>query len=116
MNTTRTLNDIMEFDHVVEVRPDGSIIDRPDLHAPDLLDDQLSDPTTWAFFTTGYSGQDRYSGPIMHNSEFIGGGLERDIRETPGVYVAIVAYWSPEEDDDDDELYAEGWAVVTLAD
>lgn len=87
------LNDIMEFDHVIEVRDDGSIISRPDLTAPSLWDNQLDSPSEWELLD-GYSGQDRYSGPIMHDSEFIAGGMERDIRDTPGVYVAVISQYS----------------------
>lgn len=35
----------------------------------------------------GYSGQDRYSGPIMHASETLGGGMARDVMQTPGTYI-----------------------------
>lgn len=108
---TVNLNDIMEFDHVIRVHEDGTITDEPDVYAPNLLDDQLDD-NTWTLLD-GYSGQDRYSGPIMHNSEFIGGRMEDDIRENPGVYVAIVSYYSPSETDDSDhDSIVEGWAVA----
>jgi hypothetical protein len=112
----------MDFDHVIEVLPDGSVIDGPkDLWAPGLNEGELDRPyrngvqVPWEFFTTGYSGQDRYSGPIMHNSEFIGGGLERDILAQPGYYASIVCSWFPEDDDEDQETDIEGWAVVCLA-
>lgn len=103
------LNDIMEFEHVIRVHEDGTITHERDVHAPSLLDDEL-DSDRWTLLD-GYSGQDRYSGPIMHNSEFIGGTMEQDIRSTPGVYVAIVSNYI---DDDDDEIEAEGWAVAKL--
>jgi hypothetical protein len=107
----KELNDIMDFDHVVEVREDGSIIDRNDIFAPSLFDDEL-DTEGWTLLD-GFSGQDRYSGPIMHASEFIGGGMEDYIRQTPGVYVALVAYCSPDEDDEDTgENPVSGWAVA----
>lgn len=93
MTTTRSLNDIMEFDHVIEVTEAGDIIDRPDLYAPELWDGELN-TEKWTLLN-GYSRQDRYAGPIMHPSEYIGGGMERDIRETPGVYVALVSYHTP---------------------
>jgi hypothetical protein len=48
----------------------------------------------------------------MHNSEFIGGGLERLILETPGYYVAVYCTWTPEDDADEDEDTVEGWAVA----
>ncbi len=107
------LSDRMDFDHVIEVTEDGDIIDRPDIYAPNLYDGEVDDDA-WTLLD-GYSGQYRYSGPIMHNSEFIGGAMARDILDTPGVYVALVCYW-PEEDADDEDIEdnIEGWAVATL--
>jgi hypothetical protein len=105
------LNAIMEFDHVIEVRADGSIIERSDLYAPSLFEGEL-DNDDWSLLD-GYSGQYSYSGPVMHDSEYIGGRMERDIRETPGVYVAVVNYY---EDDDTaaNETDSEGWAVAYI--
>lgn len=99
----RPLNEIMEFDHVIEVHPDGKITERPDVYAPELHDGELLDDG-WGLLN-GFSGQDRYAGPIMHPSEFIGGGMERFIRENPGVYVALVDYPG-------DETEPDGWAVA----
>lgn len=110
----RPLNEVMEFEHVIEVLDDGLIIDRPDLHAPELYDGELGDDK-WTLMN-GYSGQDRYSGPVMHNSEFIGGGMERDIRSEPGVYVALVCTWLDTEDEDEQDDNVEGWAVARLND
>jgi hypothetical protein len=104
MSTERPLNDIMDFDHVIEVHADGSITDRNDIYAPSLADGEL-DSDEWELLN-GWSGQDRYAGPIMHPSEYIGGGMERFIRETPGVYVALVDYSY------DDGDYTDGWAVA----
>ena len=109
------LNDVMEFDLVIEVREDGTVMHRPDIYAPCLYDDAL-DSDEWTMLG-GYSGQDRYSGPVMHDSESIGGRMARDILAEPGVYVAIVAMWSPENEDSDDEdveTSMEGWAVARL--
>jgi hypothetical protein len=99
----------MEFDHVIRVNEDGSISDVRGIYAPSLCDDEL-DSARWELLD-GYSGQYNYSGPIMHNSEYIGGSLERDIRETPGVYVALVSYYLS---DDDNEGTEEGWAIARL--
>lgn len=102
------LNDLMEFDHVIHVHDDGTITDGPPgVYAPNLYDDEIDDES-WSLLD-GYSGQDRYAGPVMHNSEFIGGRMEEDIRAQPGLYVAIVAYW-PTDDEDEDNV--EGWAVA----
>lgn len=117
---TRTLNDVMEFDHVVRVHSDGAITDVAEdsgrtFWAPDLRDGAL-ETDEWELLD-GYSAQDHYSGPIMHASESIGGRMERDILERPGVYVALVAYYSPEEDDDPDDYEdVGGWAVARLRD
>jgi hypothetical protein len=94
----------MEFDRVVEVREDGSIIDRHDIYAPELHDGEL-DGSGWTLLN-GWSGQDRYSGPIMHASEFVGGALETWISENPGIYVTLVDY--PSDDGEPD-----GWAIAT---
>jgi hypothetical protein len=103
----RKLNDRMEFDHVVRVHPDGSVTDADGVYAPELHDGELSTlDTRWALMD-GYSRQDRYSGPIMHTSEFIGGGMERDILGAPGLYVALVDYPS-------DDTEPDGWAVAFI--
>jgi hypothetical protein len=93
---SKTLNDIMEIDHVIQVHEDGTVTDFPgNVHAPELRDEELSGDPRWEFFSDGYTGQHSYQGPIMHNSEFVGGGLERDILRSPGLYCAVVADWSP---------------------
>ena len=45
----------------------------------------------------GHSGQHGYSGPVMHLSETLSGGLEDAVMDTAGVYVTITV--------DDDEEY-----------
>lgn len=108
------LTDIMEFDHVIRVHEDGTITDERGVFAPSLYDGEL-DSDRWELLN-GYSGQDRYSGPIMHPSEYIGGGMERDIRSTPGVYVSLVAYSYDGEDDrlEEEGPDVDGWAVAKL--
>lgn len=103
----RPLNDIMEFDHVIEVHADGSVTDGPPgVYAPDLYESELScGPDDGWSLMDGYSGQQGYSGPCMHQSEFIGGGMERDILAKPGLYVALVGY--PDDDSEPTE-----WAVA----
>lgn len=53
---------------------------------PDGDDHSLADG--WELLT-GFTGQYGYSGPAMHSSEYIGGGLERHIRRTPGLYTVL---------------------------
>ena len=91
----RELNDTMEFDHVVMVAEDGTITEPRDIHvyadlnvAKDGTDEfDLSDG--WELLK-GFTGQYGYNGPVMHSSEYVGGGLERHIKETPGYYVSLV--------------------------
>lgn len=99
---------VMEFDHVIEVLPNGRIIDRNDIYAPELYDGEIDGG--WVLLD-GYTGQ-QGGGSIMHNSESIGGRMERDIRSTPGVYVALVCTWLDTDEDDDDTV--EGWAVARM--
>lgn len=104
---TESLDQIMDFDHVIKVNADKTVTDElPNVRenwAPELLDGKLMSED-WSLMD-GYSLQSGYSGPIMHPSEFIGGQMERDILETPGLYVAIVAYNSNGDEPD-------GWAVA----
>lgn len=107
--TADNLNQAMEFDHVIQVHADGAVTDAPDtVHAPELYDDELHHhtfgPLTWTLMN-GYSGQHGYSGPMMHQSEFIGGGLARDILAAPGYYVALVNRTS-------DDAEPTEWAVA----
>jgi hypothetical protein len=111
----RSLSDRMEFDHVIQVHEDGTVTDGPlGFYAPELYwfdgDDShhLDGGGSWELLN-GYSRQDRYSGPIMHASEQIGGAMERDILAEPGIYVALVCYVV---DPDDEWPEPAGWAVA----
>ncbi len=97
-----TLNERMAFDHVIEIKDDGSIVDRSDIYAPEITISSIGDdvPDGWELLT-GWTGQYGYNGPHMHSSEFIGGGLEAHIRETPGVYVAVNP-WDMDSDEPSD--------------
>lgn len=100
--TAENLNEVMEFSHIIRVHADGTVTDSPvSLYLDEavgmyLVNDETEEwaddfhiPEGWELMN-GYSGQDRYSGPVMHVSESIGGGMARDILETPGDYVALV--------------------------
>lgn len=121
-----SLNDQMSFGHVVQVHPDGAVTDAWDLNAPEIvylqldsdgqsLDDNFIDLSDEWKPLTGYTGQDRYHGPVMHSSEFIGGRLESDILAEPGLYVAAVVDGMPADDSDDDADLNIGWAVFRKA-
>jgi hypothetical protein len=126
--TADNLNQVMEFDHVVEVHADGSVTDSEE--SPYFeLSYYLTDPETglWEFqssipegweLMTGYTGQYGYNGPCMHASEYIGGRMARDILETPGLYVALIVEsdcgYTEEHCNDEDgcQCEPEGWAVA----
>lgn len=105
----------MGFDtYPIQVHADGSITDRPDLHAPDLYDGELSShPAHGWRLLSGFSGQYRYSGPIMHPSEYIGRGLEQFIRSNPDIYVCVVNY-TDSDDPNEPETDIDGWAVAYI--
>jgi hypothetical protein len=115
----KELNEMMEFDCPVAVDNNGEVT-RSSEHAPETywsMSADDSDAEMLAYLNSqgwdvlnGYSGQDRYSGPIMHASEYVGGGLERDILAEPGVYVTLYV-----EDIDDDPMEGDnavGWIVA----
>jgi hypothetical protein len=107
----KTLHDQVEFNCPFRVHRNKTVTAEHSIYAPeDVLDGEISGP--WELLN-GYSGQDRYAGPIMHNSEYLGGALEEDILNTPGVYVLLQLIYSPEEDAEDPEEYIhEGWAIA----
>jgi len=131
------LNVIMEFGHVIRVIHVGAgvrkrvlVIDEPDTWAPDLYmdvdsdgqvtstDDELRNMAKPWELMDGYSSQYRYSGPVMHRSEFIGGRMEADILAKPGVYVVVEPYPLGESEEQEQELSDEpiGWVVCRKLD
>jgi len=120
MSIYKALNNLMEFDQVIQVHADGTVTDGPSgIWAPDYRNDEL-DSDKWDNFLIGYTGQCGVASP-MHNSEFIGGKVADDILDSPGIYVAVVCYWDC--DDEECELdsygecttdHAEGWTVAKL--
>lgn len=110
MRKKKTLDEKVEFNCPFRVHANGTVTPDHTFLAPEsVYDEKVEGP--WELLT-GYSGQDSYSGPIMHPSEYIGGGLERDILATPGVYVVLAAYSSPEEGEEEEEEMPDGWAVA----
>lgn len=107
------LNTFMEFDHVIRITEDGEIAEGvKDVYAPNLHNNELDDES-WTLMD-GYSRQDSYSGPVMHDSEYIGGQMARDILDNPGYYVAIVSFYDGDSEEDDQVM--EGWAVASKSD
>lgn len=114
------LNGWVEFDSPFEVRelPDyppaqPQVRNKWELHVPSHFDDEI-DASGWETWSRGYTGQDRYHGPVMHNSEYLGGRMASDLLAEPGIYVLTAATWTPidEDNDDDEPYYVEGWVVL----
>ena len=132
MNTQRTsdrdLDDIMTFDHVIQVDANGTITHPSGIYAPETIVETDDDGQILAVhkttlkaslarqgweMITGFSGQHGYAGPIMHASEYVGGGLETYIRTTPGIYtVVVVECLGTDSDDDGDAEEPAGWAIL----
>lgn len=112
----RSLSDVMEFDRVIRVGYDGNVGYEPGIRAPELHDGKLEGDGThpsdsarynrWELMH-GYSGQHGYSGPMMHSSEQIDGGLADAILDCPGLYVALVNYHT-------DDTEPDSWAVAFI--
>lgn len=125
MTTHDELQTMMDFDSVIKVAEDGTIARAEGVHLyADLNvntegEDEFDLTEGWELLH-GFTGQYGYNGPVMHSSEFIGGGLARHILETPGYYVALVVegrcdydgstdYCTPERGCDCERA---GWAVA----
>jgi len=125
--TSDTLNSLTELDVPFVVHPDGTVTDAPrSLYAPEVLgfDGHADIPDGWEALT-GYSGQHGTGpgDPELHNSEYLGGGLARDVLATPGTYVCCPIFWPVADDDDDEDAseeeredggILEGWVVLRL--
>lgn len=129
--TVDNLNEVMDFYHVIRVAADGTVTDSPESpYLDEAVRSVLVDPEAWHWedeinlpegwsLMDGYSGQYGYSGPVMHVSEYIGGGMARDILATPGDYVALPVEsdcgYTQENCSEDSGCDCEpaGWVVVT---
>jgi hypothetical protein len=131
------------------VHADGSVTDaEPGIYAPEVMPDyaekgedyisgypfgydyetgQPKRGAEWQLMR-GYTGQYMSAGSAhMHDSEFIGGRMERDILANPGLYVAVVLNWpcdtyygcdGPDQETGEmcDADHVEGWAVAYVLD
>ena len=126
--TAENLNSVMEFEHVIRVAADGTVTDSPysvgsrdayfDLNVTADGVDEFDMSEGWELLK-GFTGQHGYNGPVMHSSEYIGGGMARDILETPGDYVALEVSGRCEYDGSTDcdvetgcDCEPAGWAVA----
>ena len=78
-------------------------------------DDYSSQLDNWVPLK-GFSGQYGYNGPVMHPSEYIGGGLEDYLLENAGIYVVIAVNVTEELESHLGEPYLEtesiGWMIL----
>lgn len=128
--TADKLNDVMQFESVIEVHEDGTVSGTDKYRAPELYMEVDKDGQSihaddsdiigqaeregWELLT-GYSGQYSYRGPVMADAEYIGGGLARDILAEPGIYVSVIVNVTAPEDAPNAEEIEEtpaGWAVA----
>jgi hypothetical protein len=130
-----SLNDLMDFDHVIRITDDGTVEEAPGEYAPEVYvecadddagsitreaEQQMIDAVAnqgWELMT-GYTGQYSYRGPIMHASEYVGGQMEADIRATPGLYVVIepTGLYATEEQEQEQSDEPIGWVVARKVD
>lgn len=105
----------VEFDSPFRVGHSGRIYDRVEgVYAPEVFHSETDDveivSSDWEAFSAGYTGQWGYNGPVMHQSEYLGGALADDILSTPGVYVVCTVEVLPS--DDDPDPFPAGWIVL----
>lgn len=86
------LSYIADFDHVFQVDDNGNVTDDDfSLRTPDTLDVDAyaTELEGWHLPLSGMTGQDRYSGPWLHDSEVIVGGVAERVLAIPGHWAAI---------------------------
>jgi hypothetical protein len=112
--TSKAVSEIADFGHVFVVGHSGGIValsdeidnfpggERPS--APESLDDPDGYATTfeyggqtWELPLSGMTGQYGYSGPWLHDSEVIEGGVGEYVLAHPGYWVAVYGSYSPED-------------------
>lgn len=89
---------------------------------PDLRQEGWAPGGKWAQWNlwTGYTGQYGYSGPIMHPSEILRGGIVRDMVHKaqgeghPVTYCCLIMDSVPVDMDDTGETNPMGWALAEL--
>lgn len=128
---SKTLDQMMSVEpgHIVRILADGTAVpyDGPIREPEETLyvehdDGQISDDQEWEFAreTERVYGWNVLSGhtacggiTVRHPSEYIGGRLEEEIRETPGLYVAVPVDLMQDPDaPDSQESESAGWAVL----
>jgi hypothetical protein len=111
----------VEFDHPFTIEAD-TVLDVPGVFAPSVYSWEQEDGTwseaepedsAWQLVSHGWTGQDRYKGPVMHNSEFIGEGIAERLAEMAEDYRAF-AVCAVDCIGLDGEQEHDGWVVLGL--
>lgn len=124
--TAEEIDSAVEFDSPFLVNEDGTV-ELSGNHGPDEVygglygDGSLMISDGWETWSDGYTGQYGYNGPVLHDSEFLGGGIAHDLLEEPGEYcLCFVTYmcddmcedlWEEGEESCGD-IHTEGWVVL----
>lgn len=116
--TVGNLNSLAEFDAPFQI-VNGELVRPADVWAPEVYHSEENDIDIqgdgW-YAMTGYTGQDRYNGPVMHASEYLGGGMAEDLiemaTEEPDTVFVVVTVEVLPDDDDDEEPNPAGWVVL----
>lgn len=92
---------IADFDRVFAVREDGTVDSANPYHycAPEAIEPApyATELDGWQLPLSGFTGQDRYTGPWLHDSEVIAGGVADYVLAHPGYWVAIYAQYDCQE-------------------
>lgn len=116
---SNSLNSMIEFDSPFQVHEDGTVTTYlPSVYSPSVNDWEGNtgkpeiEGSGWDF-VDGFSGQYSYSGPVMHNSEFLGGGMAKHVLDHPGIYVVTAVWHSFDEEDEYGQTGEhEGWVLL----
>lgn len=118
-----SLNDLMEFNQYITVHTDGRItVNEQPCYINNIYDTfgtELDGSWRGWSLLTGFSNQYGYNGPLFHESEYIGGGLETYIRTHPGKYVALIVYADDggtsnitDDRNAEDDIVIDGWVIA----
>lgn len=129
--TEQSLNELMSFGHVVVSDGQGNVTDEVGHpYGPEIVyvtldgdgqaikrpgaadfDIEMNGYGDWELLR-GFTGQHGYNGAILHDSEYIGWGLETHIRENAGYYVAVIVDGLEDDPDGEAATVPVGWAVA----
>lgn len=108
----------MEFDTPYSIGADGSVTYNQAAPSPPEYYDNTLDGDGWEP-VNGFSGQQGYKGPVMHNSEVLEGrAIESHLLDNPGTYAVVAAQWENKDEEwaDVEPYVTEGWVLLRKKD